>query len=516
MDEFANRPRKIAIIGGGIAGLAAAHRATELAPHAEVTLFEASDRLGGILRTVRQDGFLIEQSADSFITNVPAAIDLCRRIGFADQLIPTNPENRGAMVVAHGKLERVPAGFVLLAPEQIGPVLRSPILSLRGKLRFLSERFVAARHSDEDESLAAFARRRYGDEVFQRLVQPLVGGIYTADPEKLSLAATLPRFQQMERAYGSLIRAARANRKQGTKRADGEAIVVSDSGARYSMFVAPREGLSSMVQAIAGRFTKICIRLNNQVKRVDHAGSKWRIQHSPIVQVGETSPGVAPSSKPPTGTVGLNSQSEFDAMIVATPAPIAATLLVNASPLLATELAAIEYAGSAIVVLGYERDQVSHLLDSFGFVVPAIENCRILSASFSSVKFPGRAPVGKVLIRVFLGGAMRGELLELDDGQLGRIAEEELRDLLGISGGPCLSQVYRWRASMPQYHLGHLARLKRINDCIANLPGLALAGNAYEGVGIPQCIRSGEQAAKRILSLSLDIKKSPGTAVPGL
>ena len=309
MDESANRPRKIAIIGGGISGLAAAHRVTELAPHAEVTLFEASDRLGGILRTGRQDGFLIEQSADSFITNVPAAIDLCRRIGFGDQLIPTNPENRGAMVVAHGKLQRVPAGFVLLAPEQIGPVLRSPILSLRGKLRFLREQFVAARKSDEDESLAAFAHRRYGDEVFERLVQPLVGGIYTADPEKLSLAATLPRFQQMERAYGSLIRAARANRKAASKSVAGETIVAGDSGARYSMFVAPRAGLSSMVKAIAARLPKDCVRLNAVIERIERAGDKWRLdvraepKYLPLPRGEGRGEGEAPPASPLTLTL---------------------------------------------------------------------------------------------------------------------------------------------------------------------------------------------------------------------
>jgi oxygen-dependent protoporphyrinogen oxidase len=255
-----------------------------------------------------------------------------------------------------------------------------------------------------------------------------------------------------------------------------------------------------MIEAIAGRLAKNCIRLNTDVKRLDQADAKWCLQYSPTVPVGETSPGVAPSSRPPTGTVGLCSETEFDAVIVATPAPIAATLLVNVSPPLATELAAIEYAGSAIVVLGFDRNQIASPLDSFGFVVPAIENRKILSASFSSVKFPGRAPDGKVLIRVFLGGALQAELLDRDDKALCRIAEDALHDLLGTTGEPCLSQVYRWRASMPQYHLGHLARLKRINNCLTQLPGLALAGNAYEGVGIPQCIRSGEVAAEGILA----------------
>ncbi len=212
MTAPAKTPRRIAIIGGGISGLAAAHKAIELEPIAEVKLFEASPHVGGILRTIRQDGFLIEASADSFITNVPAAIDLCRRIGFADQLIPTDPEHRGAMVVCRGKLERVPDGFVLMAPRRMRPVLRSPILSMQGKLRLAAERFVPPRNDSGDESLASFGRRRLGDEVFERLVQPLIGGIYTADPEKLSLAATLPRYLEMERQYGSLIRAARRAR----------------------------------------------------------------------------------------------------------------------------------------------------------------------------------------------------------------------------------------------------------------------------------------------------------------
>ncbi|HTQ37705.1 MAG TPA: protoporphyrinogen oxidase [Pirellulales bacterium] len=498
MSAATSATKRIAVIGGGISGLAAAHRVLELAPEAEVVLFEASERLGGVIRTVRQDGFLIEQSADSFITTVPAAVNLCRRIGFADQLIPTEPAHRGAMVVARGKLERVPEGFVLMSPKWLGPIMRSPILSWRGKLRLACERFVPPRTDQHDESVAGFARRRLGREAFERLVQPLVGGIYTADPEKLSLAATLPRYLEMERQWGSLRRAVRARRKGNEQHPhpgplpEGE----GDSGARYSMFVAPREGMSSLVEAIAARLPAGCVRLNAAVQRVERASGQWSVVSG---QEKVSSEWLVVSEQLAPGSAGGREQPQlFDGVILATSAAVTGKLLRGVNAELAREVSEVEYAGSAIVVLGYDRSQIAHPLDSFGFVVPAIERRKILSASFSSVKFPGRAPEGKVLIRVFLGGALQPEMLALSDDQLRRTAEEELRDLLGISGSAGLSQVFRWLASMPQYHLGHLWHLQYINQHVAELPGLALAGNAYEGVGIPQCIKSGEEAAERI------------------
>lgn len=463
--------KRIAIIGGGISGLSAAYRVRELDPTAEISLFEAADRLGGSLQTIRQDGFLIEQGADSFITDSPWASELCRRIGFADQLIPTNSNARGAMVVAHGKLERVPEGFLLMAPQKLGSVLRTPILSLSGKARLAGEYFIKARKASagDDESVASFVRRRLGREAFERLVQPLVGGIYTADPEKLSLAATLPRFLEMERQHGGLIRGVRAQ-KQNSRAEDG----AKESGARYSMFTAPQDGLSSFVDAIAARLPTKSVQLNCKIQKIEKAASQWCV-------------------------VSSNKSENFDGLILATSATVAAKLLGSIDSALTGELTGIEYAGSAVVTLGYDRKQIGHALDSFGFVVPAIEQRKILSASFSSVKFPGRAPEGKELIRVFLGGALQPEMLDLSDDQLRRTAEEELRDLLQITGSPCLSLVFRWPASMPQYHLGHLDRVARINDRVAQLPGFALAGNAYSGVGIPQCVRSGEEAAARVL-----------------
>jgi oxygen-dependent protoporphyrinogen oxidase len=455
--------RRVAIIGGGITGLAAAHRLGELDPAAKVTLFEASDRLGGVLRTERRDGFLLEQSADNFITTSPWGVSLCQRLGFDEQLIPTNETNRRALVVHRGRLEHVPEGFALMAPRQLGSVVRTPILSLRGKLRLLGEYFVPRRKATSDESLADFARRRLGVEAYERLIQPLVGGIYTADAEKLSIRATLSRFVEMEERHGSLIH---AMRKQRSSPDDATA-----AGARYSMFVAPREGMSSLIAALAARLPEGCVRLKAAVDAVlQLADGGWNVG-------GET----------------------FDAVIVAAPADRAAKLLAGQSAELAEALSSIPYAGCAIVLVGYRREQIGHPLDGFGFVVPEIEGRRILACSFSSNKFPGRAPQGEVLLRVFVGGARHPQQLSLGDGQLRQIVAEELSELLATRGEPTYFEVARWAGAMPQYQLGHLDRVATIENLVADMPGLAVAGNAYRGVGIPDCIRSGQQGAEKVV-----------------
>lgn len=459
---------RVAVIGGGITGLAAAHRLIELAPQTRLTLFESGDRLGGVLQTERRDGYLIEHSADNFITNVPWGTDLCRRVGLADELLHTREAQRRAFVVRNGRLLPVPVGFHLLSPSRVWPLVRSPLLSWPGKLRVLCEPFIRRRRDNSDESLASFARRRLGREAFERLVQPLVAGIYTADAEQLSMAAALPRFVEMERQSGSLIRAARRERfRQGNN---------SDySGARYGLFVAPREGMSSLVAAIARRLPEGRVRCGSRVTQISPSGRGWQ-----IIVGGET--------------------SEFDAVVVAVPAFAAANLLAGVAPELAEHLQGIVYAGSAVVVLGYDRKQIARTFEGFGFVVPSVERRQILAASYSSVKFEGRAPDDRVLIRVFLGGAERPEQLELEDARLIDLATKELSALLCINGNPELVRVVRWPGSMPQYHVGHVELVNRIEQLAANWPTLALAGNAYHGVGVPNCIHSGEQAAEQVLA----------------
>lgn len=466
----ARRAPRVAVIGGGMAGLSAANRLVELQPNIAVTLFEAAPRLGGILETVHRDGYLVEGGADNWITNVPWATELCDRIGFADQLVETNAAYRGAFVIRRGRLHKIPPGFVVMAPSRIWPVLTTRILSPWGKLRLACEAFVSKRTDDADESLAGFVKRRLGRETYERLVQPLIGGIYTGDPERLSLRSTMRRFQDMEREHGSLTRALRRQQQ--------DQATTSDSGARYSMFVAPREGLSSLVDALAARLPAGSIRLDSAVTRLAQNGTQWNVRTTGDAADGEL----------------------FDAVILATSAPATAKLVSQLDPELADDLHAIPHASCSIVSLGYRRDQIAHPLDGFGFVVPRIEKRSILSASFSSVKFPGRAPAGHVLVRVFVGGVFQPELAALPDDALQQVATNDLGDLLGIRGEPTLVEISRRPASMPQYYVGHEARIDRIEGRMARHRGLQLAGNAFHGVGIPHCIHSGQQAAEQTLA----------------
>ncbi len=462
--------RRVAVIGGGISGLAAAHRLVTLDPTIELTLFESSDRLGGILQTERRDGYLLERSADNFVTNVPGAVELCRELGIEGELLNTDAARRRALVLRAGRLYPVPEGFQLMTPSQVLPLLKSPLLSWRGKLRALGELWVAPRRGQADESLESFAVRRVGREAYERLVQPLVAGIFTADPAKLSMRAALPKFFEQEQQHGSLIRAARKARG-GEGAAQREA-----SGARYSLFMAPRDGMGRIVAALAERLPTGSVRFNSRVSKLERRGTGWQI------------------------TIGDGAPESFDGVIVAVGAPHATKLLTSADAELAADLGKIEYAGATIAVGCYKLDQIANPLNAFGFVVPDVEGRDILAASFSSRKFPGRAPEGCVIIRTFLGGALRPDLVDASDADVGEIVSRELGEILGLRGEPHLWEIVRWNKAMPQYHLGHVELVDRIEARAATLPGLELAGNGYRGVGVPQCIRSGRAAAERTLS----------------
>jgi oxygen-dependent protoporphyrinogen oxidase len=479
---------RVAVIGAGITGLAAAHRIVEMMQHAEslgaveLSVFEAADQVGGVAATIKQDGYLIETGPDSFITNKPAAIRLCERLGFQDELISTETEHRGSLVLRKGKPERVPEGFMLLSPAKVWPVLKSPIFSWGGKLRMAYELFVGRSKESEDESLASFVRRRFGNEVLERLVQPLVGGIYTSDPERLSLKATLPRFLDMEKQHRSLIL---GSRKQA---ADAESQdEFQGSGARYGLFATFRNGLSSLFERLVERVSAVAtIRLGTRIVAVcENASSEFELTMSTA-----------------SGDTG---REHFDRVLVALPAYAAAKILQPISERHPDFLNAlncldkIEYASTAIVASGYRLDHIRHAMDAFGLVVPAIEKRSILAASFTSRKFAGRAPDGSVLIRTFVGGAMQPELLENSDEVLRSIVHSELAEIFGIDSPPQFSNVYRHDRAMPQYYLGHLDRVQTINEAASHVPNIELAGNAFEGVGLPDCIHSGERAAERLL-----------------
>ena len=486
MTDLASDTPRIAVVGGGISGLAAAHRLIELRPGCRLALFEAAGRLGGVLDTVHEQGFQVEQSADNFITTVPWGVALCKRIGMGDELTGTNPEHRRTFVVRRGRLCHLPDGFLMMAPTRLWPLAVTPILSPLGKFRAALEYFIRPRTTGGDESMAEFVRRRLGREVFDRLVEPLVSAVYAADMEKLSVEATLPQFREMELGHGSLIRAMRHRMKNRPAAEQG------DTGARYSMFVTPRDGLSSMVERIASRLPAGSIRLGSRVERIEHrADGQWNVLLEAIHQPLPTSA----SGEGP----GVRASEVFDALILATPSYEAARLLAPLDAELAAKLAGIGHSGTAIISLGYDRGQIAHAMDGMGVVVPAAEGSPILACSFSSQKYPHRAPEGKVLLRVFAGGARQPGMAEMDEGRLRPLILEELRRLLGIRGEPCYTNVARWPRTMPQYHVGHKGLVEEIRARAQRIPHLVLAGNAYQGVGIPHCIHSGEQAVETLL-----------------
>jgi protoporphyrinogen/coproporphyrinogen III oxidase len=453
------RAKRIAIVGGGISGLAAAHRVHELCGNtASVTLLEAGPRLGGTIQTEHRDGFLLERGPDSFISEKPAAVSLAKRLGIESRLIQTNEHYRRAFIVRNGRLRAVPEGFQLVAPSRVWPFITTDIFSLLGKLRMAADLVLPRQNGIEDESLASFVRRRLGQEALERMAQPMVGGIYTADPETLSLRATLPRFLDMERDHRSVIL---AMMRQGQKR--------GTSGARYSLFLSFDNGMEVLVDALKRVVPNV--RLNTRVKVIQRS-ENWTIR----TDTDET--------------------LEADAVCLAVPAYVAARLLAN-EPLTA-QLNTIKYASTATINFAYPREAIRHPLNGFGFVVPFVEKRSLIACTFSSVKFDNRAPEGHVLLRAFAGGALQPEMFARDD--LETRIEADLRELLGISGKPLFTEVAKWERSMPQFEVGHLDRVEAIENEVRAFPGLALAGNSYRGAGIPDCIRSGETAAESLVN----------------
>jgi len=469
----ASHSLRLAVVGGGVSGLAAAHRLRALLPHAAMHLFEAGPRLGGALLTQTYDGLLLEQGADSFTTKLPWALDLCREVGLERELISTNPQHRRAMVVRDGKLLPVPEGFVLMQPRRFGPLLRSSVLGPVGKLRVLAEPWIGAPPAigtmNYDESVASFACRRLGRQAFERLVEPLMAGIFVADAERLSLAATMPEFLEAERRDGSLHRAAR--RAEAASNAQSPPV----SGARYDSFVTLRRGMSTLVEALAAALPAGAVRLSTPATELAKgADRRWRLAFA-----------------------GADAE-EFDGVIVATPAPQLARLVERIDPQMAHLAGRIEYASSVVAILVYSAASLPRPLHSFGVVVPRIEGRASIALSFPGVKFPGRGPADLVPIRVFMGGVLRPDLPSKSDGELTALAHAEATALLGATAPPVHAGIARWPGSMPQYHVGHLEVVGALEHLAAAHPGLALAGNAYRGVGIPQCIRSGRAAAEQM------------------
>jgi oxygen-dependent protoporphyrinogen oxidase len=467
------RPRSVAVIGAGITGLAAANHLREEAARREmplqVMLLEADTRIGGSIHTLSQQGFLIETGVDSFISEKPWGLALARRLGLESELIGTQEQFRKTYVVHAGRLEEIPPGFMLMAPTRVGPVLKSRIFSIRGKLRMALDLVLPRRRESGDESLGSFVERRLGREVLDRLVQPLAGGIYTADPAILSLEATMPRFLELERRYRSLILGLRAAQA---------AHVPSASGPRWSLFVTFKGGMRVMVEKLASRLDEGTIRLGRVVTGLarDGDGHRWRLAFA------------------------NGDALDVDGVICTASAAVAGRLIQPHDTQLAERLLEIRYSSAATVNMAYRMSDFPSPPDGFGFVVPAIERRKIIACTFSSLKFAGRAPEGMMLARVFLGGALQQNMMELSDDEMVAAARDEFRSLLGVKAEPILAHVERWPDAMPQYAVGHLDRVGEIENRAAALPAIAFAGSALRGVGVPDCIHGGELAAEAVLS----------------
>jgi oxygen-dependent protoporphyrinogen oxidase len=459
--------KRIAIVGGGISGLAAAFALEErrrAGEALEFVVYESSPRFGGVLFTEQVEGCLIEAGPDSFLTEKPWAADLCRRLGIEDQLIGSTDADRKTYILVKGKLVPMPDGLMFMVPTQLSPAILSSLFSPATKLRVAREWWYPARVSNGDESVAALVERHYGAEMVDRLADPLLAGVYGGEAAQLSVRAVLPRFVEMESKYGSLGRGMLAARKN-----------VQRSLPAPSIFSSLKGGMQQLGEALVAKLPAEALRANSPVQAVQRQDRGW------VVSAGYAS-------------------DQFDAVIVATPASAAAVLLEIASAELASELRAISYSSSVTVALGFDQNVRVALPPGFGFLVPRREGKRLLAATFVHNKFPHRAPKDRALLRCFLGGSRDEQVLQLTDENILNIVRDELRQILGVKADPLFTRLYRWKGAMAQYTVGHLERLDRIEGLVKPLPGLALAGNAYRGIGVPDCIRSGEAAVQQVLS----------------
>ena len=455
---------RIAVIGGGISGLSAAYavqKRRNAGAAIELVLFEASDRLGGVICTAQALDCVIEAGPDSFLTEKPWAADLCRDLGIGDQLISSNDAERKTYMLVKGRLVPIPDGLMFMVPTKLLPAFFSPLFSWNTKLRIVREWFHPPQSTESDRTVAEFVERHYGREMVERVADPLLAGVYGGSADRLSVNSVLSRFVQMEAKHGSLGRAMVAARKHST-------------GSQRPLFTSLKGGMQQLTDALAATLSGVERRTNVRVEAIQPESGKWLIRNW-----GRT--------------------EEFDGIVIATPAYAAASLL-RSIPDLASELSAIEYSSSMTVVLTYDKTTRAALPAGFGFLVPRTENRNILAATFIHNKFPHRAPPDKALIRCFLGTSDDSALFSRTDAQITDVVRRDLHDILGIAGRPLYAAVHRWPKAMAQYGVGHSARVSRISDLVSSCRGLALAGNAYNGIGVPDCVRSGTEGAKKILS----------------
>ena len=478
----------VVVVGGGIAGLTAALDLAEAG--LPVTVVEAAERFGGKIVTNRVGGLVVEGGADSFLSTKPAGLALVERLGISDRLVNSKPEDRRTFVWSRGALRELPEGLVLGSPARAWSLLRSGLLSPAGAARLVADVVVPRRDTgsgdgrgvpggrNAEETVAEFFTRRLGPEAYARVVEPLLAGIHAGDATRLSLPATFPRFLDMERDHGGLVRATLAGSAPKLLRRKGNDGPVGPVPAGRTPFVSFRTGMAELIEALEVRLRSFGVELRTgqavaTIRAVDRG-------YEVVRDGGAALPAAA--------------------VIVATPAPVTAALVRPLCPVAATTLDEIEHASTATVSLAYRVEDIGTPPGGYGFVVPRAEGRHLLAGTWGSGKWPGRAPPGQVLVRGYVGGVGRDSVLEADDDGLVHLVRAELGALAGIRGTPVHTEVHRYPAGMPQYTVGHLSRVKRIQNALSACPGLTVTGAAYNGVGIPDCIADALTTARQVLT----------------
>lgn len=494
--EPLTQTRRIAIIGGGIAGMSAAWalekaRRSHSGAEIDFAVYESAGRLGGVIGSETIEGCVIEGGPDSFLTEKPAAAALCRELGIGDQLLPSNDAERKTYILVRNRLVPLPDGLMFMVPTKLVPTALTRLFSWTTKLRMAREYLFPPAPATHDESVADMTRRHFGQETVDRLVSPLLSGVYGGNASQLSVRAVLPRMVQMEQNHRSLTRAMLAARKKSPGAASG----AQPPGRPPSLFTTLRGGMSQMIDAIAAQLPEGTVHLSSEVHAIHRVEPDARAARSGTQQ----QPGWVVES--------AFGQDHFDAVILALPAWASANLLRLTDRPLAEALNGVPYSSSITVTLGYDMEELAHLPPGFGFLVPATEKRTMLACTFVHAKFAGRVPAGKGLLRCFLGGSGNDDLLDESDAGISKIVMKELDEILHLNAWPNFFRIHRSRRGMAQYGVGHLERMQLVRDRVAALPGLALAGNAYQGIGVPDCIRTGQEAAASVLR-SLQIETS--------
>ena len=463
--------KKIVIIGGGISGLATAYSLEERAERegksVAITLLEKKNQIGGNILTERVGDFLIEGGPDCFLSEKPWAIQLCEKLGIADRLLCTNDEYRKTYIYWKGRLRELPEGIMLMIPTRFIPLLKSNLFSLAGKFRMGMELFIPKRKSGGDESLSEFVRRRLGQEIVERVAEPLVAGVHAENPDTMSIKSRFPRFVQMEEEYGSLIKGMLTKRRRMLNSENGK--------PKWTMFMTLKNGLDELPLTIVKALKMTTIITNKEVSEINKV-SGYKI----YLKNGDT--------------------IDADVVIFATPSYETGRLLRVLNSSISDQLITIPYVSTATISLAYKKDSISHPMNGFGFLVPRVENRRIMGASWVSRKFSYRTPDDSILIRCFIGGSRNEELVSLDDKDMLKMIKEELKDIMGISAEPILTRIYRWEKAMPQYTIGHDERVSRIEESILKYPDIFVTGSAYRGGGISECIKNAQLTAESVLN----------------